>query len=701
MEVRLSETKPLRHRYPIWLSWPQEIAALIIVAGTTWNVFQTGLRIFFKWWPEALDPIAAVPYLNFARRVAAAIVGDLDKVPSVWEGLTVTLPRVCAWAAVLYFAAALLRNILPALRIQDNGLQVRRGLGWVTLPWNRITQVHSMELTPERLVMLIQGKRWALGPWFRLYSLLWGAGLKKGFVVAWPLSDFDSFAGELADRLQAVHGEEIDLVLDDTAYSLLYALIFQPRLTWSKLFAAKQMTAAEAFSHPRWLRSVMSILVALLLILGIWRYVGVWWRFLAGSFSGLQNVLAWPVLGDVLKLLGSPDMALFRGRHPLLERPAIALLLGQVSIILLLAGVSFLQGLFPDWILGAEGPSASFRKRWLPVQWGTIRAIRESVSRAGKGVILVQVKWPGLTFWHAFYSLFYGAGLRRGILFSSILPGFEDLRQRIHLGVIRAHEKDAKPPEKPILLEDGAADFLLITQAPAATMRKWANKPLEPAKDEDEGGGGLLKRPGLSSSSDDMPWEGRRNWPLFELEPPQEETRALTRADVLRLAAAALRIAIWPLLLIVLEELLYPSLTRSLSFFSLSPRLAGGLVPLIMVSLVMIVLWLGESPFIALLTSLIAEMYDQKVSFIETLKLHPRIHSVRGVVGLGALILGVTGMVQPMYLLWSIGSLVWGTILVWMTGRELHGWKGWGNLMVPVGFVLYQALSLLVYFLIR
>ena len=125
------------------------------------------------------------------------------------------------------------------------------------------------------------------------------------------------------------------------------------------------------------------------------------------------------------------------------------------------------------------------------------------------------------------------------------------------------------------------------------------------------------------------------------------------------------------------------------------------LVPLILVSLVMIVLWLGESPFIALLTSLIAEMYDQKVSFIETLKLHPRIHSVRGVVGLGALILGATGMVQPMYLLWSIGSLAWGTILVWMTGRELHGWKGWGNLMVPVGFVLYQALSLLVYFLIR
>jgi hypothetical protein len=162
-----------------------------------------------------------------------------------------------------------------------------------------------------------------------------------------------------------------------------------------------------------------------------------------------------------------------------------------------------------------------------------------------------------------------------------------------------------------------------------------------------------------------------------------------------------LGIALWPLLLIVLEELLYPPLSRPLALFALSPRLAGGIVPLVLVSLVMIVLVLGEAPFIALLTSLIAEMYDQRASFRETLLLHPRIHSVRRVLGVGVLILGVTGMVQPMYLMWGLASLVWGTVLVWRAGRELHGWKDWGGLMVPLGFVLYQALTLLVYFLIR
>jgi hypothetical protein len=699
----LTEGKPLRHRYPIWIAWPQEIAAFVIVFATTWNVFQTGLRVFFKWWPDALDPISAVPYVKVVKAIVAFIVGDLSKGPSVWEEITATLPRVFVWAAVLYFVAALVRNFLPALRLHEKGLQVRRGLGWVTIPWKRLTQVQNMTLADDRLVLLIQGRRWRLGPWFRFYSLLWGAGLKKGVLVSWHLSDFDIFAGELVGKLHDLYGdEEIDLVVDDMAYSLLYALLFQPRATWSRLFAPKQVTAADAFSHARWLRSVMSIVVALLLILGFWRYIGVWWQFLAGSFPKLQSVLRWPVLGDLLKLFGLPNMSLFQSHQPLLASPGIGLLMGQVSIILVLVAVSFLQGLFPDWILGAEGPSASFRKRWLPVRWGAIRAIRETVVRQGKGIILVQVKWPGLTFWHTLYSLFYGAGLRRGVLFSSLLPGFEDLRQRIHLGVIRAHEKEAKPPEKPILVEDGESDFLSMVQAPAATMRRWGKKPPIPEREEpEEGGGGLLKRPGLSSSNEDMPWEGRRNWPLFELEQPEEEAKVPLRTELWRTIRAALGIALWPLLLIILGEVLYPPLSQPLALFALSPRVAGGLGPLVAISAVMIVLWLGEAPFIALLTSLIAEMYDQKVSFRQTLLLHPRIHSVRAVLGVGVLILGATGMVQPMYLLWSLGSLVWGTFLVWLAGRELHGWKDWGSLMVPAGYVLYQALTLLVYFLIR
>jgi hypothetical protein len=702
VEANVTEGKPIRHRYPIWLSWPLEIAAFVIVVATTWNLVQTGLRVLLQQWPEALDAIDIVPY---ARAIVLVLAGSVPKGPVPWEELYPSLLRLCAWAAVLFFVAALLRNFLPALRLQPEGLQVRRGLGWATIPWDRITKVNSMSLTGERLVLLIQGKHWGLGPWFRFYSLLWGAGLKKGVLVVWHLSDFETFAGELVRRLQEEYGdEEMGLVVDDTAYSLLYALLFLPRMTWSTLFAPKQVTAANAFAHPKWIRMVIRLVIALLLILGLWRYVGVWWRFLSGSMPELQKLVEWPVLGDVLKLFGLPNMAIFQREQPLLHWPGVGLLLGQVCIILLLVAVTFLQGLFPDWILGAEGPSAAFRKRWLPVNWAAIRSIRETVPRPGRGIILVQVKWPGLTFWHALYSLFYGAGLRRGILFSSLLPGFEDLRQRIHLGVVRAHEKDSKPPEKPILVEHGEADSLLMLLTPTATMRQWAGRP-EPVAEEQpgEGGGGLLKRPALSSSaSSDMPWEGRTNWPLLELERPVEgETKGLDRSAVIKAVRAALGLALFPLLLILLEELLYPPLTRSLAFFSLSPRLAGGLVPLVLVSVVMIVMLLGEAPFIALLTSLIAEMYEQEGGFLRTLLLYPRVQSMRVVLGVGLLILGTTGMVQPLFLLWGIGSLVWGGIVLALLGPAMYGWKGWGNLIVPVGFVLYQALTLLVYFLIR
>jgi hypothetical protein len=237
-------------------------------------------------------------------------------------------------------------------------------------------------------------------------------------------------------------------------------------------------------------------------------------------------------------------------------------------------------------------------------------------------------------------------------------------------------------------------------------MRRWANlSEPEELPGDDGGGGGLLRRPGLSSTaSSEMPWEGRRNWPLFEFEEssPEEDKASLLKTELPRTIRAALGLALFPLLLIILEDVLYPPLTRSLALFSLVPRsVLGGLGHPLIVGIVMIVFLLGEAPFTALLTSLIAEMYDQKASFLQTLLLHPRIQSARVVLGVGVLLLGVTGMVQPLFLLWGIGSLVWGTALTVQTSRAIHGWKDWGGLVVPAAFALYQALGLLVYFVIR
>ncbi len=704
----MTEGKPLRHRYPIWLSWPLEIIAFLLAGIAIWGYLQTGLQILFQQWPQGLANLGAIPY---AQPIALLISGTIPKGPVPWEDLYPALVGINARGFLLFFLAATVRNFLPTLRLHKNGLQLHRGLGWATIPWERITQVYNMTLAGDRMVLFIQGRRWRLGPWFRLYSLLWGGSLKKGFAVVWHISDFESLASGLVAYLQEVYGEDqlVDVV-DDEAYSLPYALIFLPGVTWKTLSAPHKEQAADAFTYPRWVRLVQQPIVVLLLLLAIWRYVGVWWRFLVGNFPGLMGLLRWPVLGPLLGLYGVPDRDLFGRFNPQLTPiswPSIALLLGQVSIILSLVVVTLLQGLLPDWQVEADGAAVSFRRRWLQIPWGVVRSIRESIAAPRRGVILVQVKWPHLTFWHTLYSLLYGAGLRRGVLFTSLLPGFEELRQRFHLGVIRAHEKDAKPPTKPILEADGAADMLLMTQSPLATLRRWGG-PAEPEPEEGpvvgERSGGLLKRPGLitPASDEELPWESQypqRRWPALEEAPeapPQDKFRLLP------LLRSVLPLVLMPVLLVLLEELLFPPMSRTLAVWSVPSSLpAGGLAHLLALATAMAVLALGEAPLLAMLISVIAEMYNQTGDFRRALSYCPRTQSPRVLLGLLVLAVGATGILQPLFLLWWIGGLVWGSILNYLAARELLGWRGVGTLLLPGGYALYQALVLIFYLVLH
>lgn len=703
----MTEGKPLRHHYPIWLSWPLEIVAFLLAGVALWAYLRTGLQVLFQQWPQGLANLGAIPY---AQPIALLISGPVPPGPVPWEDLYPALVGINARGFLLFFLAATLRNFLPALRLREKGLQVRRGLGWATIPWERVTQVHNMTLADERMVLFIQGRRWTLGPWFRLYSLLWGGNLKKGFAVVWHISDFESLAGGLVTYLQEVYGEDqLEEVVDDEAYSLLYALIFLPRPTWKTLSAPREERTADTFTHPRWVRLIQQPIMVLLLLLAIWRYAGVWWRFLVGNFPGLLGLLRWPVLGTILGLYGAPNPDLFDRFNPNLTPiswPSIALLLGQVSIIMSLVAFTLLQGLLPDWQVTTDGAAASFRKRWLQIPWGAIRSIRESILAPGRGIILVQVKWPRLTFWHTLYSLLYGAGLRRGVMFTSLLPGFEELRQRIHLGVIRAHEKDAKPPKRPILEENGASDMLLMAFAPPATLRRWGGQA-EPEKEDREIGGrlgSLLKGPGLSAAAADeeLPWEKQelqRGWPSIE-EP--FEAAPQDKFLVLSLLRSILPLVLMPVLLVLLEELLFPPLTRTLAVWSVPSSLPlGGLPHLLALATAMAVLALGEAPLLAMLISVVAEMYNQPGDFLRALSYYPRTQSPRTLLGLIVIGIGATGIVQPLFLLWWLAGLIWGGILNYLAARELLGWRGAGSLLLPGGYALYQVLVLIFYLLLH
>lgn len=679
--------RPLRHRYPFYLAWPLELAALVIVLLSGWNYLHTLGQTLFQQWPGLLDQVLAFPYLG--RPLLLLFSAIPAGPPQPWEDVLPSLLNLHIWTALYFFLAAALRNFLPTLQVDEQGLRVRRGLGWALVPWEQIVDVRSMMLPGERLVLLIQGQKLKLGPWFRLYPLFWGAGLRKGLLITWHISDFNVLADALVAHLQAIHGEQgLPLIVDDTAYSLFYALLFLPRETWKSLFAPRPRVE-DAYAHPKWLSTAVRLTSILLLILGLWRYLGVWWRFLANRFADALYALDWPILGPFLSAYGPRDEAasLFEGY--------LALLAGQVSIVLLLFVLIFLRDLFPDWLLGAEGPSVYIRRAWKAIPWSAVHSIRETLFSRRGGVILLQVRRPYLTFWNALYSLFYGAGLRRGVLFSSLLPGFEELRERVHLGIVRAHEGSPTPPERPILQEHSEAEFLLMLREPRATLRRWAGPK------EEEAAEGLFKRPGfVPSVPSDLPWESAGETAPKGTE--EEQERAEQRREQRRARNVALLLASFPALLVLAEEGLFPPLSRPLALLSLPPTLyERGLPMVLLTAILMGLLALAEWPFTSFLLSTLAEAYEQPGTFGRVFALYPRIQSPRIVLALALLALASTGLIQPLFLLWWALGTLWGMVLLLLAGRELFGWRGVGDALSLLGYILFQGLGLLAYLLLH
>ena len=685
----MTERQPI-HRYPKWLAWPLELAALLLILPTTWNWVHVHLQVMFRQWPQTLAALGPLPYVE---RIAQLLARPVPPGPVPWEELYPLLLKVNGRAFILFLLAALLRSFLPQLRVREQGLQARRGLGWATVPWARIALVHSMSLASDRLVLLVQGRRLPVGFWFRFYSLLWWAGLAKGIVVTWHISEFDTLAQEIVRCLQGAHGEQqIGTIVDDSSYSFLFALLFQPRETWRGLFSARR-TIEDAYSYPKWVHGLTRTLSFLLLVLAIWRYLGVCWRYLAGRFPALLEVLGWPVLGPLFRLFGSPVL-LSPSDPAAVRQAALALLAAQVSMALVLVGVIFLRNLFPNWLLGAEGISVRYRKGWLRLPWESIRSLRETLFSESRGVALLQVGRPGLTRWHTLYSLVYGAGRRRGVLFSSILPGFHELRQRIRTGAQRTRETGI--PGAGLQAEEGEqdrSDLLAMTWAPVATLRQIGEAEEAAAE------GSLLKRPGapIPSLTAELPWEKEEEGERPAAETAQAvEQRRRQRAT----ARTAVTLAAFPLLLVLLEEWLFLPLSRPLALFTFRPvALREGPLPVLLLAVLMGLLFLMEWPFQAAMTSTVAEMYEQPGEFGRAFALYPHIQAPRIGVGLVLLVLGATGLFQPLFLIWWVLAGVWGALLLWLAGRELYGWRGLGNGLLVASYSLYQALVLVIYLL--
>jgi hypothetical protein len=234
---------------------------------------------------------------------------------------------------------------------------------------------------------------------------------------------------------------------------------------------------------------------------------------------------------------------------------------------------------------------------------------------------------------------------------------------------------------------------------PVNTLRRYGGK----AEEEEPVGATreLIRRgrPQTPSAASDLPWQGA-GLPWDEEEDTEEAAKQAERQEGRRAFRAALVLAAMPVILILLEEFLFPSLSRPLAWFSFAAVLLEEnpfLIPLL--ALIMGGLFLVEWLFIPVLVITVAEMYDQEAEFRKARDLYARTQTPRIAVGAVLLLLVGTGLIQPLFFIWWLVGGLWGGLLLWLTGREVYNWRGLGNILLTAGYALFQGLVFVVYVL--
>lgn len=95
-------------------------------------------------------------------------------------------------------------------------LRVRYAGRWRKMRWEQISLIRTMELEikgAERLVVLVQARGWGLSFIHRCYSLLLGAGWRKGFIITSDIKGFDTLVQYLIEYKTA----KLNLSAEQTA----------------------------------------------------------------------------------------------------------------------------------------------------------------------------------------------------------------------------------------------------------------------------------------------------------------------------------------------------------------------------------------------------------------------------------------------------------------------------------------------------
>jgi hypothetical protein len=164
-------------------------------------------------------------------------------------------------------------------------------------------------------------------------------------------------------------------------------------------------------SYPRWLRLARIAIMLLLAVAALAQWVLAWLQFIQPLAQGAA-LAAQPL------------------------RPLIAANLG---LLLTLGSVALVYLFLPDLALADDGLAVRTLFGWRTVPWAAVTAVRTiPFDRSSRKMVLVQGRWRWGMPWLHLVSTCLGAGLQRGVLFTSAIRDFEPLLRRLRQEVALA-----------------------------------------------------------------------------------------------------------------------------------------------------------------------------------------------------------------------------------------------------------------------
>lgn len=243
------------------------------LAGT----YPRRIRSLVQWSTRIILAIAVFRYIVAWLTFLALTFPQLRTLP-VFNRLTLFQAQQDApwWVLVaghLMLLAALgvvavLRHLLPDLEARREGLALRRGRGWLVVPWARIRALKVTEVAEQSQIILIQ-TRGGMPLAARFSSLFYDSSFAPGLFITSALNSFDDTMKRIVlevTRHQEVVTEDDPPILQDEAQSPLLSLSFNAGATIDSMVARSREDGTTMLFDAVQLRKAARPMLALALL---------------------------------------------------------------------------------------------------------------------------------------------------------------------------------------------------------------------------------------------------------------------------------------------------------------------------------------------------------------------------------------------------------------------------------------------------